>query len=107
MKDKPSPEKTRSASESRFTKHFDNGKTRPAKLPDVPTNPDRSRTYLVLRAHQIGQATSKTTLKLPRGGAAKGSSLDQHSEEHWPGGLNKDDPRARENPREKGLGGKW
>ena len=35
--------------------------------------------------------------------------LDQHSKEHWPGGggVNKDDPWARENPREKGLGGKW
>ena len=32
------------------TRHFDNGKTRPAKPPDVPTNPDRSCTYLVLRA---------------------------------------------------------
>ena len=32
------------------TRHFDNGKTRPAKSPDVTTNPDRSRTYLVLRA---------------------------------------------------------
>ena len=31
------------------TRHFDNGKTRPAKPPDVPTNPDRSCTYLVLR----------------------------------------------------------
>ncbi|KRY04504.1 hypothetical protein T12_7798, partial [Trichinella patagoniensis] len=35
------------------TRHFDNGKTRPAKPPDVPTNPDRSCTYLVLRAHRM------------------------------------------------------
>ena len=27
----------------------------------------------------------KPTLKFPRGGAASGSVLDQHSEEHWPG----------------------
>ena len=45
--------------ESRFTRHFDNGKTRPAKPPDVPTNPDRIHTYLVLRAHQMRLATSK------------------------------------------------
>ena len=32
-------------------RHFENGKTRPARPPDVPTNLDRSRTYLVLRAH--------------------------------------------------------
>ena len=32
------------------TRHFDNGKTRPAKPPDVLTNPERSHTYLVLRA---------------------------------------------------------
>ena len=32
------------------TRHFDNGKTRPAKPPDVPTNPDRSCRYIVLRA---------------------------------------------------------
>ena len=38
------------------TRHFDNGKTRPAKPPDVPTNPDRSCTYLVLRAHRISEA---------------------------------------------------
>ena len=49
-KDIPSPRKTRSVSESRFTRNFDNGKTRPAKPPDAPTNPDRSCTYLVLRA---------------------------------------------------------
>ena len=35
------------------TRHFDNDKTRPAKPPDVPTNPDRSRKYLVLRAHRM------------------------------------------------------
>ena len=49
----------------------------------------------------------KPILEFPQGGAASGSTLDQHSEEHWPVGLNKDDPRARENPGEKGLGGEW
>ena len=34
------------------TRHFDNGKTRPAKPPAVPTNPDRSCTYLALRAYR-------------------------------------------------------
>ena len=33
-KDIPSPRKARSVSESRFTRHIDNGKTRPARPPD-------------------------------------------------------------------------
>ena len=54
-------------------------------LPDVPTNPDRSCTYLVLRAHPDKQSVQlKPALEFPRGGAARGASLDQHSEEHWP-----------------------
>ena len=56
--------------------------------PNVPTNLDRSCTYLVLRAHSDEHYIQlKPTLKFPRGGAASGSVLDQHSEEHWPGGL--------------------
>src|SRR3954468_7333474 len=55
--------------------------------PIVPTNPDRSCTYLGLRAHPDEQSIQlKPDLKLPQGGAAKGSSLDQHSEENWPEG---------------------
>ena len=73
-RNRPSPGKTRSASESRFTRHFDNGKTRPAKPPDAPTNLDRSCTYLVLRAHSDEHYVQlKPTLKFPRGGAASGS----------------------------------
>ena len=55
--------------------------------PNVPTNPDRSCTYLVLRAHSDKQSVQlKPALEFPRGGVAMGSSLDQHLEEHWPGG---------------------
>ena len=65
-------------------------------------HPDRSCTYLVLGATLDERSVQlKPALEFPRGGAASGSSLDQHSEEHWPGGLNKDDPWARKNPREK------
>ena len=85
-KDIPSPGKTRSVSESRFTRHFDNGKTRPAKPPDVPTNPDRSRTYLVLRAHRIGQATSKTSPQVSPRWPRSLLSSDQHLDKHWSGG---------------------
>ena len=87
-KDKPSPGKTRSVSESRFKRHLDNGKTRPAKPPDVPTNPDWSCTYLVLRATPDEHYVQlKPALKFPRGGAASGSVSDQHLDKHWPGGL--------------------
>src|SRR3954463_7912126 len=56
--------------------------------PIVPTNPDRSCTYLGLRAHPDEQSVQlKPDLKLPQGGAAKGSSLDQQSKENWPGGV--------------------
>ena len=49
------------------TRHFDNGKTRPAKQPAVPTNPDRSCTYLVLRAHRMSKTTGWYRPWLPRG----------------------------------------
>ena len=81
------PGKTRSVSESRFARHFDNGKTRPARPPDVPTNPDRSCTYLVLRAHRIGQPTSKTRPRVAPRWPRSLPVSDQHSEEHWPGGV--------------------
>ena len=56
--------------------------------PDVPRNPDRSCPYLVLRAHSDELSIQlKPNLEFPRGGAAQDSSLDQHSEEHWPGGI--------------------
>ena len=67
--------------------------------PNVPTNPDRSCTYLILRAHWMGQTSGCHRPWLPRGRRTSPSS-DQHLENHWPGGVNKDDPRARENPRE-------
>ena len=54
----------------------------------MPTNPDRSCTYLVLRAHSDEHSVQlKPALEFPRGGAARGSILDQHSKEHWPRGV--------------------
>ena len=69
------------------TRLFDNGKTRSAKPPDVPTNPDRSRTYLVLRAHRMGQPTSKTSPRVAPRWPRSLPVSDQHSKEHWPGGV--------------------
>ena len=56
MKDIPSPRKTRSVSESRFTRHFDNGKTRPAKPPDAPTIPIGAAHILFSGQHRISEA---------------------------------------------------
>src|SRR4051812_48037292 len=80
------PGKTRSVSESR--------------LQDISTivkqdqqdrlmrrHPDRSCTYLVLRATPDEQSVQlKPALKFPQGGASRGSSLDQHLDKHWLGG---------------------
>ena len=75
----------------------------------MPTNPDRSFTYFFLRAHSDKQSVQlKPALEFPRGGAVRGSSLDQHSEEHWPGGieimmtLESVEPKGK-----KRLDGKW
>ena len=59
-KDIPSPRKTRSVSESRFTRHFNNGKTRPAKPPDAPTIPIGAAHILFSGQHQMRHPTSKT-----------------------------------------------
>src|SRR3954471_2100119 len=55
--------------------------------PIVPTNPDRSCTYLGLRAHPDKRSVqAPTSPKLPGDGPARCSSLDQHSKENWRGG---------------------
>ena len=55
--------------------------------PDVPTNLDRSCTYLVLTATPNEHYVQlKQALEFPRGGAASGSGSDQHLDKHWPGG---------------------
>ena len=46
----------------------------------------------------------KMTLEFPRGGAAQDSSLDQHSEEHWPGGVKIKMTLESTEPKGKGLG---
>ena len=51
-------------------------------------HPDRSCTYLVLRATPDEHYVQlKPALKFPRGGAASGSGSDQHLEKHWLGGV--------------------
>ena len=61
MKDIPSPEKTRSVSESRLQDISTMVKQDQQDNPTVPTNPDRSCTYLVLRAHRMRHPMSKTS----------------------------------------------
>src|SRR4051812_29092128 len=50
------PGKTRSVSESGLQDISTMVKQDQQSRPDVPTNPDRSCTYLVLRAHRISEA---------------------------------------------------
>ena len=92
-----------------ITRHFDRVKLNQQHRPNVPTNPDRSCTYLFLRAHSDERSIQlKSNLEFPRGGAAQDSSLDQHSEEHWPRGgkimmtLESAEPKGK-----KRLGGEW
>ena len=68
--------------------------------PNVPTNPDRSCTYLVLRAHRMGKTLGWHRPWLPRGRRTS-LRLDQCLEKHWPGGVNKYDPWDARLPREK------
>ena len=103
-RNRPSPRKTRSVLESRYTRHFDNGKTRPAKPPDVPTNPDRSCTYLVLRAHRMSQTSGWHRPWLPRGRRTS-LGLDQHLDKHWPGGAKIKMTLGLADPRERVGGG--
>ena len=53
----------------------------------MPTNPDRSCTYLVLRAHRIGQATSKTSPQVGPRWPRRLPGSGQHLEKHWPEGV--------------------
>ena len=87
-KDIPSPRMTRSDSESRLQDILTMVKQVQQHRPNVPTNPDRSSTYLVFRAHQIVQDSGSPTQSCPWWPPAA-DRLDQHSEEHWPGGLRK------------------
>ena len=102
-KDIPSPKTIQLGSASRLQDIWTMVKQVQQHRPNVPTNPDRSCTYLILKAHRIVQAFDRRAQSCPWWPPAT-DRLDQYSEDHWPGGLNKDDPRARENPREKGLG---
>ena len=100
-KDIPSPRKTRSVSESRFTRHFDNGKTRPAKPPDAPTIPTGAAHISFSGQHRMRHPTSKTKPRVSPRGPRSLLGSDQHLDKHWPGGakikmtLGLADPRER------------
>ena len=85
-RNRPSPRKTRSVSESRFTRHFDNGKTRPAKPPDAPTIPIGAAHISFSGQHRMRHPTSKTKPRVSTRGPSSLLSSDQHLEKHWPGG---------------------
>src|ERR687898_452248 len=85
-RNRPSPRKTRSDSESRFTRHFDNGKTRPAKPPDAPTIPIGAAHISFSGQHRMRHLTSKTRPRVSPRGPCSLLGSDQHLDKHWPGG---------------------
>ena len=69
-------------------------------------HPDRSCTYLVVRATSDEHYVQlKPALKFPRGRAASGSVSDQHLEKHWPGGVKINMTLGRATPKGKVGGG--
>ena len=82
-KDIPSSGKTRSDSESRLQDISTMVKQVQQHRPNVPTNPDRSCTYLVLRAYRIVQGSGRPAQSCPWWPPAA-DRLDQHLDKHWP-----------------------
>ena len=82
----PSPRKTRSDSESRFTRHFDNGKTRPAKPPDAPTIPIGAAHISLSGQQRMRRPTSKTRPRVSPSWPRRLLGSDQHSKSTGPGG---------------------
>ena len=83
---RPSPRKTRSDSESRFTRHFNNGKIRPGKPPDAPTIPRGAAHFSFSGQHWMRHATSKTRPRVSPRGPRSLLGSNQHLDKHWPGG---------------------
>ena len=105
MKDIPSPRKTRSVSESRFTRHFDNGKTKPAKPPDAPTIPIGAAHISFSGQHRMTHPTSKTRPRVSTRGPRSLLSSDQHLDKHWPRGAKIKMTLERATPKGKVGGG--
>ena len=105
MKDIPSSRKTRSVLESRFTRHFDNGKTRPARPPDAPTIPIGPAHISFSGQHRMRQATSKTRPRVAPRGPRRRLGSDQHLDKHWPGGAKIKMTLGLADPRERVGGG--
>ena len=105
MKDIPSPRKTRSVSESRFTRHFDNGKTSPARPPDAPTIPIGAAHISFSGQHRMRHPTSKTRPRVSPRGPRSLLGSDQHLDKHWPGGAKIKMTLERATPKGKVGGG--
>src|SRR3954470_12060993 len=86
------PGKTRSVSESRLQDISTVIKQVQQNLPAC-RHPDSSRAYLVSGHDRIVQTSGRRTQSCPWWPPAA-DGLDQHLDKHWPGGLNKDDPRT-------------
>ena len=86
------------------SRHFDKLKPIQQHRPNVPTNPDRSCTYLVLRAHRMSKTSGWHRPWLPRGRRTSLGS-DQHLDKHWPGGAKIKMTLERATPKGKVGGG--
>ena len=84
-----------------ITRHFDNGKTRPAKPADVPTIPIGAAHISFSGQHQISQDTSKTSPQVSPRWPRRMPGSDQQLEKHWPSGvkikmtLESEEPKGR------------
>src|SRR3954464_7876815 len=96
------PGKTRSVSESRLQDISTVIKQVQQSRPDVPTNPDRSCTYLGLGAHRVVQTSGRRAQRCPWWPPAA-EGLDQHSKEHWPGGAKIKMTLGLQKPKGKGA----
>ena len=107
-KDIPSPRKTRSDSESRLQDISTMVKQDQQDHLTMLTNADRSCTYLVLKAHWISKVYKYQHNPSCQGTVPHGALVWTNTRRSTgPGFKNKDDPRALENPGEKGIGRKW
>ena len=105
-KDIPSPKTIRSDSASRLQDISTMVKQVQQHHPNVPTNPDRSCTYLVLRAHSDEHYVQlKPTLKFPRGGPAVYSVWTNTRRSTGPGGSKI--KMTLESAEPKGKGDSW
>ena len=87
------------------TRHFDDGKTKPAKPPDVPTIPIGAAHISFSGQHRMRHPTSKTKPQVSPRWPRRLPISDQHLDKHWPGGVKIKMTLERATPKGKVGGG--